>query len=144
MNLSYGWRWYTRNAHFHPGQRLPWLAITEAINQNHKLAWFIKTIATKCALRQRESGELKHNHVGDGEMARSTLFMRTYYLLPKQKFGRTFGTRIPSRKEWAANSVFRNHRSSDFTDESKTWSGYFCVSQVTQNMHSLSSRNLCN
>lgn len=38
------------------------------------------------------------------------------YVMPKSTFATTFRTRIPSKKEWAANFDFRVNSISVFTD----------------------------
>lgn len=42
-------------------------------------------------------------------MIGSNLVQRTNYLLPRMNFSKTFKTKIPSRGEWAVDSVMRDY-----------------------------------
>lgn len=67
--------------------------------------WYlqIKTIAVETVFRIRDSGELKHDHIGYNtvlrEMSIFILVQGTDYLLPKLNFERTFGISIPLRED---------------------------------------------
>ena len=143
--LTYGalvwWRAINTKSHIsmlNKVQRLSCLSITGAIKSTPQasletmldilpLDIFIRNIAAKSVLRLKESGELRHDHIGHGavlgELISSTLFQETDYLLPRLNFGRSFETRIPSREEWAAESVLNDNATSIFTDGSKTETG---------------------
>ena len=84
---------------------------------------FIRNIAAKSVLCQKESIELRHDHIRHGtvlgELINSNLFQGTDYLLTRLNFGSAFESRIPIREEWAADSVLRDFDTSIITDESK-------------------------
>lgn len=77
-------------------------------------------IAVKTDLRFKEFGGLKHDDVGHCTVLRETgsssLVQGTAYSMPMANCSMIFKSRILSKKEWAANSVFRRHANSIFKD----------------------------
>lgn len=112
---------------------------------------FISTIADKSTVQLREFGEFKHNYVSYDSILRekgtSALILGTDNLLPKWNFARTFGTKIPSREEWAAYSflgiaVFKYSWMDQrlILAQVLERSVMICIFLVAQNMHSFKQK----
>lgn len=79
---------------------------------------FNNTIAVKTDLRFKEFGGLKHDDVGHCTVLRETgsSSLVHAYSMPMANCSMIFKSTILTKKEWAANSVFRRHANSIFKD----------------------------